>query len=137
MWLDDLGWPWPKHACMDRQMQSTKWMPYIRRRVSHRKSHDLVLGIIVRAKWMPETPEGPCRIVLAIDGEGGRVCVATTGLNTADYLLGRVAVADLTKQTLLTSNMEERPILNFPTNVTELGLKRGWAYRKRKPSINK
>ena len=129
-WFDNLGWPWPKHACMDEQPKSTVWMPYIRRRVARRTSHRLLLGIIVRAKWYPESSEGPCRIAIAIDGDDGRVCVATTGSNTADYLLGRVAVADLTKQTLVTSNLEERPIVNFPARPEELGLERGWVYRK-------
>lgn len=135
-WFDDLGWPWPKHSCMDRKVQKTKWLPYIRRRVARRQKHDLVLGVIVRAKWYPETPEGPCRIAVAIDGEGARVCVTTTGLNTADWLLGRVAVADLTKKTLLTSNVEERPILDFPARPGELGLEPRWIYRKRTPPLH-
>ena len=131
-WFNDLGRPWPKHGCMDSKAEDTSWMPYIRRRVAHRKNHKLILGIIVRAQWFPESSNGLCRIAVAIDGADGRACVSTTGMNTADYLLGRVAVADLTKRTLITSNIEERPIIDFPAKPEELGLEPGWVYRKRK-----
>jgi hypothetical protein len=86
-----------------------------------------MMGIVIHAKWLPEGGGKPCRNIVAVDGgHENRICIATTGTNTADYLLGRVAVVDVEGAILITSNQEERPILDLKVTPDELGLPENW-----------
>ncbi|MCK0506323.1 hypothetical protein [Aromatoleum anaerobium] len=127
VWVDELGWPWPKHACFDRRPAPT-WFDYFKKTLERKPQYRAIVGVVFRAKWMPGGPHLPAHILLAVDaGDGGKVCVATTGANTADYLLGRMASADLNGMTMITSNHEERPIFNVMVPPWLLDLPDKWA----------
>lgn len=127
VWVDDLGCPWPKHACFDSEAVPT-WFSYFKRQTYSPESGTILLGVVIGASWVAEDDRGPSRIILAVDGgASGRVCIATTGTNTPDYLLGRIAIVDLKSKQLTTSNHEVRPILRVLVQPEDLGLSSNWA----------
>lgn len=128
VWLDDLCWPWPKHACFDNALVPS-WFTYIKKlSFLPNAGNPILFGAVIKARWLPEDELGPFRIILAVDGGAkGRACLATTGTNTPDYLLGRVAIVDVESERLVTSNHEVRPILRVPVRPVELGLPADWA----------
>lgn len=127
VWFDDLGWPWPKHSCFDNE-PVPPWFGYLVKQLSSTKPGNTVMfGVIIRAEWIAEDSVSPCRIVLAVDGgESGKACLAISGLNTADYFLGKIAVIDVQSNRLVTSNYEERSILPIHVRPVDLGLQQDW-----------
>jgi hypothetical protein len=123
--VDDLGWPWPKHACFYSEAEP-RWLSYFRGRVSRKPNGHVLLGIVVRARWAPRDALGPMRLLLAIDGREGRCCLATSGTNSAEHLLGRFVFVNLHARQLVTSNHEVRPILAMNAAPTDLGLPSDW-----------
>ena len=128
VWVDELRWPWPKHACFNEsQDPSGSWLIYIGKHISPTPERRLLFGIITHAKWISEGDGKPTRIVLAVDGgNDGRLCIATPATNTADYLLGRVAVVDVMNKVFVTSNHDTRPIMGVRATPDELGLPKKW-----------
>lgn len=129
VWVDHLGWPWPKHRCFDeRRSGEASWMVYFRTHVPVVESaRPPGVGLITHAVWAHEGDGKPARILLGIDfGTDGKVCLATTATNTISYLRGRLAVLDLENEVLFTSNHERRPILDVEVESWELGLGTEW-----------
>ena len=130
VWVDELGWPWPKHGCCDKAKDKAEppWFSYVQMQQYSNSNGTVLFGVVIQAKWLPRDDRGPPSIILAVDGgDRGRVCLATTGMNTADYLLGRVAIVDVHSERLVTSNKEVRPILRIKVRPEDLGLPRNWA----------
>jgi len=127
VWLDELGWPWPKHACFNHQ-PAPKWLSYFRKMQEQQAKRTGTFGIVQKARWFPAEGEVPTHIAMAIDaGEHGRICIATSGTNSADYVLGRVVSFDLDDASIITSNHEVRPILKIPIKPALLNLPEHWA----------
>ena len=127
IWVDSLGWPWPKHSCFDDGAVPS-WFSYFKKQSFSVSAENVILfGLVIKAEWLREDHRGPTRIVLAVDGgTNGRACLATTGTNTADYLLGRIVIVDVKNKRLVTSNHEVRSILRVYVSADELGLPADW-----------
>ena len=127
VWVDELGWPWPKHSCFKKDADPS-WFAFFKKHTDSIKPGTLPVGVIIKAKWLPRDKDLPCRIILAVDcGTKYRLCLATNGTNTADYLLGRVVIVDAKNGRLITSNHEVRPILPLTVEAQDLGLDCNWA----------
>lgn len=126
VWVDELGWPWPKHACFSRE-KTPPWMDFFAEALERKPQYRPAVGVICKARWMPAIRTLPPHILIAVDaGARGKVCVATNGSNTADYLLGRMASVDLAGRHMITSNHEERPIFDRMAPTWLLGLPESW-----------
>lgn len=124
VWLDELGWPWPKHGCFAEP--SPPWLTFF---AQHKPTSDATLpfGLVVKADWLPRDARGPSRLVLAIDaGRDGRLCLAIPGANSPDYLVGRLVSVDLPARRLLTSNHDIREVLDVPVTPADIGLPSSW-----------
>ncbi len=135
VWVDELGWPWPKHACFESPSVPS-WFAYFKKQSYSNSGGTIFLGVVIKAIWMPQDERGPFRIILAVDGgTRARACLATTGTNTADYLLGRIVVVDVSADRLVTSNHEVRPIFRIEVKPDELGLPDNWVTINMKRNI--
>lgn len=124
VWLDELGWPWPKHECFTEP--SPPWLTFF---AKHKPKSEgaLPFGLVVKADWLPRDARGPSRLVLAIDaGQDGRLCLAIPGANSADYLMGRLVSVDLPAGRLMTSNHDIKDILAVPVTPADIGLPSYW-----------
>jgi hypothetical protein len=128
VWVDELGWPWPKHSCFDEVKDNfPSWIKFFWTETTRLDDPSLLIGIVAHARWIAEGETGPRRVVLAVDcGDRGRICLATAPTNTADYFLGQIMVVDLKNRRLLTSTHDRRPILDVPVHPSELNLGAGW-----------
>lgn len=126
VWLDGLGYPWPKHPCFETEA-TPSWFDYIKRQTYTSESEELLLGTIVRAERVHKDTIGPSRIIIAVDGGSERrICIATSGDNTADYLLGQIVIVNAKREQVITSKHEIRPILRILVHPAELGLPDNW-----------
>lgn len=127
VWLDDLGWPWPKHPCFDGAVPA--WYRYFVDQPP--PASPSVIGVVVRARWVPPIAEGPAKLLLAIDAQRfGRFCLAVPGVNSESHLLGRLASVDTVGWRLTTSNHEVREILDLDVPPPAIGLPESWASRR-------
>lgn len=126
VWVDELGWPWPKHACFDHR-PVPRWLSYFKKEQEHQARRKGTFGVVQKARWVPRKGHLSTHIAMAIDaGKRGRLCIATTGTNTADYLLGRVVSFDLNDASMITSNHEVRSILRVKIPPALLDLPDHW-----------
>lgn len=133
VWVDSLGWPWPKHSCFENEPVPS-WFGYFWKQSFSEGADDIILfGVIIKAEYVRADQQGPGRLILAVDGGSkGRVCLATNANNSPRYLLGCIAIADLSAERLFTSNHDVRPILPVDVGAEELGLSSEWVTLKRK-----
>lgn len=126
-WVDELGWPWPKHKCFECNGEP-QWVESARTIGNAFSGAGLQFGLIVRAKWILGDSRGPTRVVLAFEGNGARQCFATEGTNTADYFTGQFAIVDVrSRQLFVTNSMSiPRTILGIDVSPKELDLPADW-----------
>lgn len=121
VWLDELGWPWPRHACFPKF--APNWMVHFEREVP-RSSSGHPFGLVVMAKWQFHDRRGPSRVALAIDaGDHGWLCIAVPSeADTATELRGRLVSVDWPAKRLATANLDVRPILDLLVPPEDLRL---------------
>lgn len=125
VWLDELGWPWPKHECFSSE-PSPPWLTFFVRHEPESKG-GLPFGLVVAANWLERDGRGPSRLALAVDaGQAGRLCLAIPGTNSARYLQGRLVSVDLPARRLMTSNHDIREILDVAVTPADVGLAAAW-----------
>jgi hypothetical protein len=129
VWVDPpLGWPWPKHPCMDKR-KSTKpgWLKEFEQKVNS-TSEDLMVGIVTRSKPIRGVTIEEREIALAIDfGEKRRIIISTEGTTTSDFLRGEIVVVDFSLNRILFSNSQNKQLLRKNLNPTIFGLPEDWS----------
>jgi len=128
VWLDSLGWPWPKHPCMDRKKEPS-WYRYFKKNASLKKEDgELFNGMVVYSMWQSGKYEKPPRILLAINGgDQGRVILAIKGTNTAKYFMGKIVIVNFNKGEIMSSTHDNREIIESGIDPEILGFKSDWA----------
>lgn len=127
VWVDELGWPWPKHECFDSTPEP-KWREYFREQVPTKPSSKTILGVVVEAKngIITNSRRTNC-MLLAIDaGNEGRHCLAISGANSPEWFRGCIVFVQEDSQRLVTSNHEVRTILNIDVTPEQIGLPDTW-----------
>lgn len=138
VWLDELGWPWPKHACFVSEDEPA-WTSYLRSNapVPPRAdltstqleelsgTGDLLVGIVVSAAR--HHIDGVPLVVLGIDGGHlGRRVLAIDGDSTSTYYLGAIVVVTADACTLVTSKHSRKAIRKHELNPELLGFAPDW-----------
>lgn len=84
VWFDELGYPWPKHACFDDDLPSGF---RVRQTADHVQtgSRSMVLGLVVRVR--PTPAAGLTMLAIVLETRKGR-CVSVDG--DAESLLGEL-----------------------------------------------
>ena len=139
VWLDALGWPWPKHGCFVKEREPN-WAGFIREKLSqpnhisdkasiqsaeNGEQDRFFVGVIVevRAKF-----NGPERfIALAVEGSyDKKMCVAVPEDRAPISYMDCLVVIDQTKKTLASSNHRFVDLLNTPIKPSDLDLPENW-----------
>ncbi len=142
MWVEELGWPWPKHGCFDSKPEPS-WSKYLRANTSKKvvaetttpaasearfyesSSPSGFVGVVVAA--LRFYADGKALIALAIEGGGlGRRLVFIDGDSTADYYLGCIAVLIENDAKVVLSNHKTKPLLAGSVALEQLGLPSAW-----------
>jgi len=127
VWIDELGWPWPKHACMESNKEPP-WYLYFKRSEPASTDGALFTGRIVESYWKSRSEDEPAMIILAIDGgKLGRAVLATEATTTTDYLRGKMVIVNFQTRTITVSTYDKKPILVASVDPKTVGLPSGWA----------
>lgn len=127
VWVDSLGWPWPKHACF-YQKPEPAWYSYFQKRVNVQGSAQPLFGVVTRIRRLFGHTEDSTQLLLAIDcGSQGRICLATSGSKTDHEMHGSFVIVDTNSKRIITSNREERPIFPMPVKSEQFDLGKDWA----------
>lgn len=137
IWVDQLGWPWPKHACFISDSEPA-WVSYLRERtyiasnsldVNHQElcSHPCTgfAGLVVQARHLHLTKSAI--VGLAIDGgKIGRRLAVIDGDNTAEYYVGSIAAFDHNESCIAFSNHNVKDIKRIVIPPSYIGLPHNW-----------
>ncbi len=126
VWVDELGWPWPKHECMDNANEPS-WYLYFKKNNRHNTEEKLFSGVVVDAHWDQNTENNNAMIVLAIEGgQQGRYLLATEATTTADYLKGEIVIVNLKDREITISTCDVKPIIKTYPNPESTDLPINW-----------
>lgn len=134
VFVDSLGWPWPKHGCFDEP----NWLVYARERSDtskkrrspkNSKNYEFA-GVVIAARRLGSESTGYF-IGLAIDGGAfGRTCISTEANTPTSFFLASIIVVIQRKKKQIvvccTSSHQVKPILGFVVGPAELGLDEKW-----------
>lgn len=128
VWLDDLGWPWPKHSCFADS--ETSWMSYLRRYApnsdlceKNQPGADLRLGVIVK---VGEKSVG-IAIIAFVFGDQHKACLALDWTDKIQPRVGFSGVLNIPSRTLTLSTCQQYKVLEGEVSPTELGLPADWS----------
>lgn len=113
VWLDDLGWPWPKHPCFDKPETATRrfstWTP----KAAVLRSPKL--GIIIGIKSDPHFAEPRLQIRLA---DGAAVSLILRWTPSDSSLLGALVMLSEEDGLLLHPEHGEMPFHSFASQIS-------------------
>lgn len=126
VWVDSLGWPWPKHGCMERN-KDPSWYRYFQSKELSKGDERLFAGIIVKSKWVSTEKNKSASIIVAIDGgEQGRTIFMIDGTTTSDYVLNKLAIFNHNTFELILSSSDVRKVLNIGVDPSLIDLPDNW-----------
>ena len=117
VWLDELGWPWPKHECFDDRPEP-RWSADLRRLMDQRRrpvvegtpdSERSVTGIVIEARRLKGQDPVEDELTVNFGREG--VWVLRAESNGGAFFVGEIVVFLLESRTLIFSNGQVRTIL--------------------------
>jgi hypothetical protein len=109
VWVDELGWPWPKHGCFNEPTESRQ-LSSLQAPAGERPA-DLMIGLVVWAEWDP-----PGQSLLLVKHQDGRTLQVRVRGNRLD-LVGELVGLSRSRH-LLTSLLAQHltvPILGVET----------------------
>ena len=143
VWLDDLGWPWPKHGCFVTAPEPI-WASFLREAyiAQHRKPSqsatvgteemadrtrptrdEIFVGIVVAVRVLyPKSATG----LVVVGAHRKRMCVAIEGDTAAGSFLECVVMINLSTSILAATNQRRKPLLPIEVRPEHLGLPRDW-----------
>jgi len=126
LWVDALGWPWPKHPCMDNT-EEPSWHKYFYNHLPVERHENIFVGVVVDTRWQSANEQEPSQIVMAIDGgEEGRVVLSVEGHTTADYFKGALVLVDFNENTVTASTHDVVRIVNLNVDPELVGKPHDW-----------
>lgn len=128
VWVNSLGWPWPKHPCMDKSTEPS-WYGYFKKELPcSEEDGELFNGVVVWSMWVQGDNGEPSQIILAIDGGSqGRLAIAIKGTQTADYFKGKVIIINFYEGYIVSSTHDKFQIIELGADPERLGFEKGWA----------
>lgn len=141
VWLNDLGWPWPKHECFLKTPEPS-WASFLREKQSpsngvaptvavglegsqKAQTDKYFVGVVVAAKLLQSgsaTYTG-----LAVEGaKKRRMCVAVVRDRAPASYLDCLVVINITNFTLSSTNHRHVDLITLPVKPSDLGLPPGW-----------
>jgi hypothetical protein len=122
VWVDELGWPWPKHPCFHKDSEGDRSLRVLRANTQDRQIKPM-LGLVIRIK-VNERPE-PVTTFLAINCEDGKGrCISISG--RGKILIGQLVALDQNFSTLESADSISYKVIRNDINPTELGLNSKW-----------
>ena len=143
VWLDELGWPWPKHACFVKEREPN-WAGFLREQhaysvkelaikpgqqpqghADHEDQANFFVGLIiaVRAKSVPSGRF----IALAVEGSHQkRICIAIPDDRAPMSYLDCLVVINNDSRKMAASNHRHVELLDITVNSADLDLPVDW-----------
>ena len=125
VWVDELGWPWPKHGCFTA-VKDPPWLQYAAERTAQQRqisspavsvtSIDSVrsfVGIVVSAlMWRIVTK--PVIVLFLNGGEAiGRAVAIIEGGNATDLHMGCLGVVSPDQKSIVLTNFETKELIGY------------------------
>jgi hypothetical protein len=80
VWLDELGWPWPKHKCFTQE-KDPKWLSYLKLTAEKLKYKERYFGLVINSERIKPMNSSVSYIYLVIDfGKKGKTILIVDGL---------------------------------------------------------
>ena len=143
VWLDELGWPWPKHGCFVKTPEPS-WASFLREKHSpllrpnpsltaskstqQNPPNRYFVGVVVEARLFKR--DSTTYTGLAIEGPKSRKCVAVAHDRAPDTYRDCIVVINLSKSTLASTNHRYTELLKLPVTPPDLGLPEGWSSQR-------
>lgn len=141
VWVDELGWPWPKHACFDRTT-CPNWLSFleatpalqrgeINARSVARESHsdlqaqfEYLIGVVVAARPLGF---GDQRFIgIGVEGHKFRRCLGVPHVNRVNSYIDSLILIDIVDHTFRSSNGIRGALVDVCVSSTQLGLPVNW-----------
>ena len=122
VWVDSLGWPWPKHECFEDETASSGLYDYFAKN-EYLNDENTVTGIVMSSKRISQTDKVPSKIILEIESIEFKYSLPIPGNTLAKSLNHNLVLLNLEKNKIVFSNywktnildkiLEERKIINM------------------------
>lgn len=107
VWVDSLGWPWPKHACFDTET-SSKLYSFFKSK-SYLNNSETITGVVTNVSWTKIN--GNSRIILNIKHKHGVKEIQIPGSFVANNLNNTLVLVNMKKKKIVFSSFSESDIL--------------------------
>ena len=113
IWVDSLGWPWPKHSCMHNDEEEIpSWYRFFKNNIKSEKD-EINHAVVTDVTRINSTVNYPARMMLNIDLGNKKGVIFTEANTTTKYLLGQYIIINNTKKVILFSSHDVKPLFNM------------------------
>lgn len=125
VWVDELGWPWPKHPCMSEE-KSPPWYEYFQENIPLYPGGEFFCGIVRQSLWLHPEDSEFAEVIIDIDGGNkGKLVLAIVSSTSAKYYLGAIVVFDQKNNTIISSHPKvakvSRPLVEWEKELKKCG----------------
>lgn len=130
VWLDRLGWPWPKHGCFE--YTEPAWMGFFRDAMFKTNPSDCHVPEKLRLCVIGRVVERAPGLVLValIFGDGQKTCVEVDWVDKIQPKLGFAGVLNISECTLTLLTYQSYVVSQVAVSPSELGLPADWCQTK-------
>ncbi len=112
VWLDELGWPWPKHKCFTQEKEP-KWLNYFKLTAEKLQYKKQNFGLVISSERIQPMNSVMSYIYLVVDfGKGIKSILIVDGQTTDNYLLDKFCIFDKDKNSVIFSSFDIKNTFN-------------------------
>lgn len=112
VWLDELGWPWPKHKCFTQEKEP-KWLNYFKLTADKLQYKKQSFGLVISSERIQPMNSSVSYIYLVVDfGNGMKKIIIVDGQTTDNYLLDKFCIFDNEKNSVIFSSFDIKNTFN-------------------------
>lgn len=113
VWVDSLGWPWPKHACFEYSTEP-KLYSFFQKKFT--ENMHLKTGVVRRATWQTSKNKQDTKIDLIIDTVEEVVNISIPAIHTLESIENTLVIMDSKNNKVVFSSYIESDILTSSGN---------------------
>lgn len=108
VWVDSLGWPWPKHACFEYSSEPKLYTFFEKKFIGKIR---LKTGVVRRAAWQTSKNKQDTKIDLIIDTVDGVINISIPAIHTIESLENTLVIVDNKNKKVVFSSYIESEII--------------------------
>ncbi len=121
VWVDSLGWPWPKHPCMD-SAKEPNWYSFFKKNTKTKAKNELFTGVIEKSQLQIRDDSKLSSMIIKVNGgDQGSHVIAIKCISTEEYIINKIAILNFIKNTILISTHDIMPIVDTEINNNFFG----------------